>query len=251
MKRRTVLIGVGTIVVVVVVAIILHSGAGDGLGLVVAHAGTSYLGVALLVFLDAVCPVFPGETTLNAGSTLAAQGALSIWLVMLAGAVGAVVGDSALYWIARLFSDRLDKQVEHAKQNEKVASALQLLGDNAAVLLTCGRFVPGVRFVVNSTYGIAKLPYRRFLLWSAVGGTIWSVYTCALAYAVGTALDDFPLASVIISGTITTILMGLIFWTVRRGRKQRRTSVQLQTGNDGPVETARSAGRAPRSGLDG
>jgi membrane-associated protein len=229
MKRRTVLIGLGTVAVVVVVAIILHSGAGDGLGLIAAHAGSSYLGVAGLVFLDAVCPVFPGETTLNAASTLAAQGALSIWLVMLAGSVGAVLGDSALYWIARLFSDRLAKQVEHAKQNEKVANALELLGDNAAVLLIAGRFVPGVRFVVNCTYGIAKLPYRRFLLWSALGGTIWAVYTCALAYAVGTALEDFPLASVVISGTITTVLMGIIFWTIRRGRKQdRRTAESTQ-----------------------
>lgn len=229
MKRRTVLIGLGTVAVVVVVAIILHSGAGDGLGLIAAHAGSSYLGVAGLVFLDAVCPVFPGETTLNAASTLAAQGALSIWLVMLAGSVGAVLGDSALYWIARLFSDRLAKQVEHAKQNEKVANALELLGDNAAVLLIAGRFVPGVRFVVNCTYGIAKLPYRRFLLWSALGGTIWAVYTCALAYAVGTALEDFPLASVVISGTITTVLMGIIFWTIRQGRKQdRRTAESTQ-----------------------
>ncbi len=224
MKRRTVLIGVGTVAVVVVVAILLHSGAGDGLGLIAAHAGSSYLGVAGLIFLDAVCPVFPGETTLNAASTLAAQGTLSIWLVMLAGAVGAVLGDSALYWVSRLFSDRLAKQVEHAKQNEKVASALELLGDNAGVLLICGRFVPGVRFVVNCTYGIAKLPYRRFLLWSALGGTIWAVYTCALAYAVGTALEDFPLASVIISGAITTVLMGIIFWTVRRNRQQHRAA---------------------------
>jgi membrane-associated protein len=236
MKRRTVLIGLGTVAVVVVVAIILHSGAGDGLGLIAANAGSSYLGVAGLIFLDAVCPVFPGETTLNAASTLAAQGALSIWLVMLAGSVGAVVGDSALYWVARLFSKRLAKQVEHAKQNEKVASALELLGDNAAVLLIAGRFVPGVRFVVNCTYGIAKLPYRRFLLWSALGGTIWAIYTCALAYAVGTALADFPLASVIISGAITTVLMGIIFWTIRRNRKQRQG--EPTSGRPAAVEAA-------------
>ncbi len=79
--------------------------------------------------------------------------------------------------------------------------------------------MPGVRFVVNSTYGLSHFPYRRFLLWSAIGGTVWSVYTCLLAYAVGTALEDFPLASVIISGAITTILMGVIFLRVRHTRR--------------------------------
>ena len=37
-----------------------------------------------------------------------------------------------------------------------------------------------------------------------------------LAYAVGTALDNLPLASVVISGTITTLLIGVIFWRVKR-----------------------------------
>ena len=161
-------------------------------GTVAAHAGSSYFGIAALVFLDAVCPVFPGETTLNAGSTLAAQGALDLLPVIIAGSVGAVVGDSALYWIARLFSQHLTEQVDKAKRNEKVASALELLGNRAPLLLVVGRFVPGVRFVVNATFGIAKLPYRQFLLWSTIGGVLWSVYTCLLAYAVGTALADFP-----------------------------------------------------------
>jgi hypothetical protein len=84
------------------------------------HAGSSYLGVAGLIFLDAVCPVFPGETTLNAASTLAAQGTLSIWLVMLAGAVGAVLGDSALYWVSRLFLGSAG-QAGGARQTERQA----------------------------------------------------------------------------------------------------------------------------------
>jgi membrane-associated protein len=223
MSRKTLIRILATVAVVIVVAIVLNVvGGGNALGTVAAHAGTSYLGIAGLVFADAICPVFPGETTMNAAATLAAQGSLDLLLVIVAGAVGAIVGDSALYWIARLFSDRLSEQVDKAKQNDKVAAALDLLGDSAPTLLVIGRFVPGVRFVVNSTYGIAKLPYRRFLLWSAIGGALWSVYTSLLAYAVGTALADFPLASVIISGAITTIAVAAVLWKLRRDRQQRK-----------------------------
>jgi membrane-associated protein len=87
--------------------------------------------------------------------------------------------------------------------------------------LTAGRFVPGVRFVVNATLGIERFPYPRFLLWSAIGGALWSIYTCVLAYLVVTALANFPLASVAISGVITTVLMGVIFWKVKRERAAR------------------------------
>jgi membrane-associated protein len=90
-----------------------------------------------------------------------------------------------------------------------------------------GRYVPGLRFVINATFGISAYRYPDFLLWSAVGGTIWSIYTCGLAYLVGTALADFPLASVIISGAITTAAMGAIFLIVRRSRKETATSAAM------------------------
>jgi membrane-associated protein len=234
MSRKTLFRILGTVAVVIVVAIVLNVvGGGDALGTVAAHAGTSYLGIAGLVFGDAICPVFPGETTMNAAATLAAQGTLDLLLVIIAGAVGAIAGDSALYWIARLFSDRLSEQVDKARQNDKVAGALDLLGDSAPTLLVIGRFVPGVRFVVNATFGIAKLPYRRFLLWSAIGGALWSVYTCLLAYAVGTALADFPLASVVISGAITTVAVAVVLWKLRRDRQQRKQQAVAGGAPDG------------------
>jgi uncharacterized membrane protein YdjX (TVP38/TMEM64 family) len=163
LTRRTILVGLGVLVAVVVAVVLLQdAGGGDGLGLITEHASSSYLGVALLVFLDAVCPVFPGETTLNAASTLAAQGKFNLGLVILGGAVGAIAGDSALYWTARLFSKRFDQRIDHVKQNKKVAEALAFLGGSAPLLLTAGRFVLGVRFVVNATLGIEKYSYPRF-----------------------------------------------------------------------------------------
>lgn len=51
---------------------------------------------------------------------------------------------------------------------------------------------------------------------------LWSTYTCLLAYAVGSSLDNYPLASVYISGLITTVLMAVIFLMVRRHDKQQK-----------------------------
>jgi membrane protein DedA with SNARE-associated domain len=56
----------------------------------------AYVISALLVFADGVCAIFPAETTLITNSTLAVEGLLDLPLVILAGAVGAITGDSAL-----------------------------------------------------------------------------------------------------------------------------------------------------------
>jgi membrane-associated protein len=213
---------VTVVALVAVAALVLHLLAGSDVfgGVDEASGNAAYVAVFLSVFGDAVFPVLPGETTLNAASTLAADGSLDLVLVMLAGALGAIIGDSTLYWIARLSRRRVEGQIEKARKNSKVAYALQFMGSSAPMLIVLGRYVPGLRFVVNATMGLSEYPYRKFILWSAIGGTAWAVYTCCLAYLVATALENFPLASIVISGAITTAAIAVIFVVVKRRRHQ-------------------------------
>jgi membrane protein DedA with SNARE-associated domain len=179
----------------------------------------AYVTVFLLVFADGVCALFPAETTLNTASALVVEGVLDLAPVMVAGALGAVGGDSALYWLARLSRRRFQAQLDRAVKNHQVAMAMDLIGSSAPLLLCVGRYVPGLRFVVNATCGLTPYPYRRFLLWSAVGGTTWSVVTCCIAYLVATALAGYPLAAVVVSGGISTVAIACIFVFVRRRRR--------------------------------
>lgn len=219
-RRRSTWIAVAGVIALAALALAVHLLWGadgydiEGLG------SWTYLATALLVFGDAICALLPGETTLNAAATLAAGGELELWLVIVAGATGAILGDSALYWIARRFSGRIQPQLDKATANAKVRAGLDLLGERASILLVAGRYVPGARFVVNATLGLAHYPYRSFVVWSAIGGALWAVYTCVLAYLVATALSGFPLASVIISGALTTIAIAVVIVLVRRGRRR-------------------------------
>lgn len=232
MPRRGVLIGVGIVVALIaVVAILFALDDGDGFTFVVADpASRAYTAVFLLIAGDAVIPIFPGETTLNAASTLAAQDTLSLPLVIVAGALGAIVGDSTLFWIARRNAHRVRPQLERAQSNQRVVGALAFMGDNAKVLLTFGRYVPGLRFVVNTTMGLSDRPYREFLPWSALGGVIWSSYTCLLAYWIGSTLEDYPLASVVISGVVTTAIMGAVYLRMRKRRRAGGPREDAPTG---------------------
>jgi membrane-associated protein len=219
------------------IAVLLHQLAGgDGFDLVGEATGEwAYLAVFGLVFGDAICALLPGETTLNAAATLAASGSLQLGLVILAGALGAIVGDSAVYWIARTGGRRIRPQVDRATRNARIAAALEFIGSSAPILLVAGRYVPGLRLVVNATMGFSQYPYRRFLVWSSIGGALWSAYTCGLAYVVATALAGFPLASVVISGAITTVAIAALFVVMRRRR------AAAAPGSPGPGEAGAPA----------
>ena len=180
----------------------------------------AYVLCFLLVWFDAIIPIFPGETTLSAASTLAAEGDLELELVMLAGALGAIVGDSSLFWIARKSAARVQGQLDKVLENPKVRAGWDALDRSPGVLIVAGRYVPGMRFAVNASMGLSDIPYRRFLPWSVFGGILWSVYTCALAYNVATTLAGFPLASLVISSLITSAALAAIFFIDRR--KTRR-----------------------------
>lgn len=205
-----------------IAVVILAVTTGDGLGFLEGDegAGVSYLAIFLLVAGDAVIPILPGETALNSASVLASRDQLELGLVILMGALGAIVGDSALYWLARAGSSRLQEQMERAESDKRVQWVFAILGRRAPLLIVLGRYVPGVRFVVNATMGLTRMPYGTFLPWSVVGGTIWATYTCLLAYAVGTALAEFPLASIVISGAVTTVLLAAVYWLEKRRSQQ-------------------------------
>lgn len=225
----------------IVVAALSYMRNSDGIDVVDPdQPGLSYLLVFLLITLDAVIPIFPGETTLNAAATVAAQGKLDLVPIIVMGALGAIVGDSSLFWLARGYSRKIERQVTQAKENPRVRQALDLLASSPAVMIIGGRYVPGMRFVVNATMGLSTIAYGRFLLWSVISGCLWSTYTCLLAYEIGLALGDFPLASFVISGLVTTVAMTAIFFTVRHRRRAEAQGVEPP----GPEPQGHATGRS-------
>lgn len=216
-RHRLYAVVAGVAVVVVVAAAGVYMATGDGFSVADASSDLlTYLGIFGLVALDGVVPIFPAETTLNAAATAAAQGTLELLPVIVMGALGAIVGDSSLFWIARRSARRMRPQLDKAKANPKVSQGLAIMTGSVPVLIVGGRYVPGLRFVVNATMGLSDIRYRRFLGWSVLSGVLWSAYTCLLAYWIGLSLGEYPLASVVISGTVTTVAIAVVFWNLRR-----------------------------------
>jgi len=189
----------------------------------------AYLMCLLFVWFDAVIPIFPGETTLSAASTIASGGGLSLGPVMVAGALGAILGDTSLFWIARKTSAKMQPHLDKALENPKVRVAWESLDRSPGLLIVAGRYVPGMRFAVNASMGLSHIHYRRFFAWSLLSGTLWSVYTCALAYWVSTTLAGFPLASLIISSLITSGALAAVYFVERHKLKGAKDAKATDT----------------------
>lgn len=208
--HRVVLLAVLALAALTAIVFVIQAYQTELFGLLDGEASDAacYAIIICFVALDAVVPLFPAETTLSVGSTLASEGKLDLALVIVAGAIGAVVGDSALYWIARKNRLRVQPQVDRLKKDKRVAWGLDMMGETGPLIIVCGRFLPGLRFVVNASMGLIEMPYRSFLLWSTVGGILWSTSACVLSYIVATSLDDYPVIGVFLAGFLTTAIAG-------------------------------------------
>lgn len=222
--RRILFVALGALAVLWIAPFVVEAiFKGDGLpDLDLANIARPYLTITAFVGFDAVIPIFPSESLLNAASTLASQGELDLGPIIVAGTLGgAILGDSALYWLARTVGRPLvGGWLEKAKQNPKVATSFDLLGDSAPPLIVAGRYVPGMRFAINASMGLGRYSYPRFLLWSAIGGVTWSAYTCVLAYLVGTKLGEYVVISAASSALITTAILGLLYRPMKRRWQQ-------------------------------
>jgi membrane-associated protein len=143
-------------------------------------AAYGYWAIMLIVAGDGVFPVLPGETAIVAAAVLAADGALSLPLVILAGAVGAVIGDSTAFWIGRGGSGPLRRGIGRFAGPDRLLAAERMVRRQGPALVFTGRFLPGIRIAINLSCGAGQMSYPRFLLFDALGGLVWATQAALL-----------------------------------------------------------------------
>lgn len=154
-----------------------------------------YLIVFLLPFLEASVLlgfVFPGETALIFGGAVGTQNGASLTLLMVLAVVGAVSGDAVGYavgrrWGPRLQATRLGRFV--GEERWVVTEAFLLKRGGTAVFF--GRWTALLRAMVPGAAGMARLPYRTFFVYNALGGTLWAVACVLGGYLVGSAVGRY------------------------------------------------------------
>jgi len=130
----------------------------------------------------------PGDSLLFVTGLFIASGAISMNIVLacLILFIAAVVGNMTGYWIGHkagpaLFSrpdSRLFKQ-------EYVDHTHRFFNKYGARAIVMARFVPIVRTFITATAGIARMDFRTFIVFSAIGGFVWAVGVTLLGYFLG------------------------------------------------------------------
>jgi membrane protein DedA with SNARE-associated domain len=187
-----------------------------------------YWAVFLVVAGDGVFPVLPGETSIITAAVVAADGRLNIVLVILAGALGAVVGDSCAYWIGRTGGGPIRAFVGKLAGRERLAAAERMVERQGPALVFVGRFLPGFRLGVNLSCGAGKMAYPRFLIWDSLGAIVWSTQAALLGYFLGKAFADQLWLAFLIAFGVAALVAAFVAGKEKLRLKRERSLAELE-----------------------
>lgn len=190
-----------------------------------------------VALFDSVVPIVPGETTVIAGGVAAGAGNQTLAFVILAGAVGAFLGDNLAYTIGNRFEPRVQAWAERkSNRAARIDAAGMQIKKRGGLLLVTARFIPGGRTILTVSSGITRQPRLWFAAWVAVAATIWATYAAGLGYLFGQAFENNHTAAFWLAfGTALaiTLLVELIRWSrERRAGKRTETSGTMITHAD-------------------
>jgi membrane-associated protein len=170
--------------------------------------------------LDVVFPIVPSETSVIIAGVLAGQGDLVIWFVVLAAALGAILGDNIAYLIGRLAGDRIVARFFKGERRKRIDWAERQIEERGPYLIIVGRFIPGGRTAVTLSAGLLEMPWRRFILFDVIAGFAWASYAALLGYFGGKTFEESPLKAFGVAFAVALAVSGAI--ELYRWLKKRR-----------------------------
>lgn len=182
-----------------------------------------YLGIMLLMFLETFITPIPSELIMPLAGFTVAQGKMEFLYVVLAGAVGSVLGAMPWYYAGKYLGEERLKRFANrygkwlgisAKDVGKSRNWFNKHGGKAVFFC---RMVPGVRTWISVPAGICRMPLAPFLLYSVLGALVWSgLLTCA-GYMLG---NNYSLIAKYLAPAskvvMITLIVAFVVWIVRR-----------------------------------
>jgi len=149
----------------------------------------NYVTIFLLMALESTFVPLPSEIVIPPAAWKAASGDLNVFLVVLFATAGALVGASFNYFMSLWLGRPIVYAFAESKvgklfflSREKVQKAEAYFDNHGKSSTFIGRLVPGIRHLISIPAGLAKMNFKQFILFTAIGSTMWHTILAALSY---------------------------------------------------------------------
>jgi membrane protein DedA with SNARE-associated domain len=185
---------------------------------IVEHGAWSYLVTFVWTF-------FEGETFVLVAGFAAAQGLLSVPILVVAAWFGSFCGDQCYFWIGRHFGLRLIAR--RPDWRARVDGALRWLTRFDAAFILTFRFIYGVRNFSSFALGISGIAWQRFLALNLAAAAVWACVFVGVGYVCGHAFERVMgqmahrVSVILLVVFVVALAGGHLLHKLRRHRRRR------------------------------
>lgn len=201
-------------------------------------AHMNYWAVGGLMTLESSFVPFPSEVVIPPAVYVAAnpesKGGMKIWLVVLFGTVGALLGALLNYflsmWLGRpIVYAFAESKLGHLLQlsKEKVQRAEVYFNEHGVVSTLVGRFIPVIRQLISIPAGLSRMNLGSFCLFTTLGALAWNVILALLGYLAYKAADpsviekySHQLSIIIVVLFVAVVAFFVLRAVIRKKKKQ-------------------------------
>ncbi len=186
----------------------------------------AYIFIAFAMFLENIVPPIPSEIIMPLGGFFVYQGTLNLYILILFGLLGTILGSLPWYYLGRLLNEnRISKFIETKGKFIGLTSndlkKSKIWFDKYGVsLVFWGRLIPGIRTLISVPAGIELMPLGKFLLWTSFGSLIWVTLLSAAGYIFGenyivisSYIDKFK---IVLKPFLLAVLIFVVFKFIRK-----------------------------------
>jgi membrane-associated protein len=176
------------------------------LSLVNDYGAWVYAILFLIIFAETglvVTPFLPGDTLLFVAGTLCGMEALRLHLLIPLLVAAAFAGDNANYWVGRTAGSRVFARGSgRFVKREHLDKTREFYEKHGGKTIIYARFLPIIRTFAPFVAGLGLMRYRKFMLFSAMGGILWIVSLTMAGYLFG----NIP----VVKNNLTLIVIGIV-----------------------------------------
>jgi len=198
-----------------------------------------YVVVLLFVAIESTGIPLPGESILVAAAIYAGTTHhLAIVWVIVAAAIGAILGDNLGYLVGREGGFHLLRRYgRYVRLDErKLKLGIYLFDRQGGKVVFFGRFVAVLRAWAAFLAGTFRMRWMKFLLFNAAGGLLWATLFGLGGYVLGASVHR-------LTGTLGKISIGLavliiVACLILVSRNEKRLEEEAERALPGPLEAA-------------
>jgi membrane protein DedA with SNARE-associated domain len=146
-----------------------------------------YPGIFLLMAMESSVIPIPSELVMPPAGYLAQQGQMNMFVAILCGTLGSLVGAYANYFAAHYLGRPL--LLKYGKYvwitEEKFAKVETFFKDHGEVSTFIGRLLPVVRHLISLPAGLAGMNHWKFSLYTLLGAGMWVTILTYIGYFIG------------------------------------------------------------------